>query len=267
MKRLFFIEGVSGVGKSTTAGMLCHELRSRGLAARCYLEGDPDNPVDLFGCAYLTVEHFAGVLKQYHNEADKLLKNSIRTDDYALVRYRGRSADHFRGQLLDWLRNREGFYRTANPVPPDCYTKVFVDCWRRYLGSEAMDEDIAIFDGCLLYHRINDLVSNYDASDQQIIEHLNALLSVIFPHRSYLFYLSAQDVGQRLMEVRKARGDAPVTPERIAVETSRKRRQQAVLEQLPIEKKVFDISDGWDSAIGEMLRIIVDSPRELNGGA
>lgn len=264
MKRLVFIEGVSGVGKSTIAEVLWNELLNRGISARCYLEGDADSPVDLFGCAYLTPAEFADVLEQYPHEADKLLEHSTKTDDYALVRYRDKHTDHFHAPLLEWLKEREGFHRPPNPIPLDCYTKVFVDCWQRYLASGAMVDGIAIFDGCFLYHRMNDLMNNYGASDDQIVEHLNALLSVMLPHRPYLFYLSAQDVGQRLTEARKARGEAPVTPERLAAVTERRQRQQAVMEQLPIEKKVFDISNGWNSAIAEMLRIVEDNPRELN---
>ena len=260
MIRLVLIEGVSGVGKSTTAETLCYELRNRGIAAQCYLEGDADNPVDLFGCAYLTTGDFAGVLKQYPHEADMLLQHSSRTADYALVRYRDRGTDYFHAPLLNWLKEHEGFYRPAHSMPLNCYTKVFADCWQRYLASRAKVDGVAIFDGCFLYHRINDLMNNYGASDDQIVAHLNALLSAMLPYKPYLFYLSAQDVGERLTEARKARAQVPVTAERTAFETNRKQRQQVVLEQIPIEKKVFDISNGWDSAIVEMLRIIEDNP-------
>jgi len=260
MKRLVFIEGVSGVGKSTTAETLCYALRDLGLAARCYLEGDANNPVDLFGCAYLTAKEFAGVLKQHPHEAEKLLRHSNRTDDYTLVRYRDRNTDYFFAPLLDWLKEHEGFYRPAHPMPLDCYTKVFVDCWQRYLASRAMVSDIAIFDGCFLYHRMNDLVNNYGANDDQIIMHLNALLAAMLPHKPYLFYLSAQDVSERLTEARKARAQAPASAECIATEINRNQRQQVVLKQIPVEKRVFDISNGWDSAIVEMLRIIDGGP-------
>lgn len=261
MKKLVFIEGVSGVGKSTTAEKLSCALRNLGIAALCYLEGDANNPVDLFGCAYLTAEEFAGALKRYPHESDKLLQHSTRVHDYALVRYRDRNTGYFRTPLLDWLKEHEGFYRPTNPIPLDCYTAVFVDCWRRYLASGAMVDGIAIFDGCFLYHRINDLINNYSANDDQITTHLNALLSAMLPHRPYLFYLYAQDVGKRLTEARKARAQAPAAAERIVAETRMKQRQLVILEQIPIEKKVLDISNGWDSAIAEMLRIIDGSPQ------
>jgi len=179
MTNIFFVEGVSGVGKTTAVETLCRELGKSGIPAQCFIEGDPSNPVDLFGCAYLTPGEFAGILGQYPHDAGKLLGHSTRTDSYALVRYRDMSADYFHPPLLDFLREREGFYKPKNPMPLDAYTRVFVDCWKRYLASS---EIFAIFDGPFLYHRINDLTRNYGADDDQIVAHLIALLTAMLPH-------------------------------------------------------------------------------------
>lgn len=54
MKKLVFIEGVFGVGKSATAVKLRDTLNDYGFRAVCHLEGNADNPVDFFNCAYLT---------------------------------------------------------------------------------------------------------------------------------------------------------------------------------------------------------------------
>lgn len=262
MINIFFVEGVSGVGKTTAVETLCRELGQMGIPAQYFAEGDPGNPVDLFGCAYLTPGEFAGLLVQHQHEAQKIRENSVVADGYALVRYRDTSADYFQPPLLNWLREHEGFYKPKNPMPTDAYTKVFVDCWQRYLESREAgqngeaDGGISIFDGCFLYHRINDLTHNYGADDYQIVAHLNALLAAMLPHKPYLFYLSAQDVGEKLRAARKARGQDPPTAERIAIEVERKRRHLAVLERLPIEKQIFDISNGWDSAMSAMLSII-----------
>ena len=52
MKRIVFIEGVSGVGKSTMTALLCEKLRDMGYKADCYLEGSHDNPLDPFNGTY-----------------------------------------------------------------------------------------------------------------------------------------------------------------------------------------------------------------------
>lgn len=50
--RLIFIEGVSGVGKSTLTQKICAKLNEMGYAADCYLEGNIANPIDLYNSAY-----------------------------------------------------------------------------------------------------------------------------------------------------------------------------------------------------------------------
>lgn len=46
MARLIFLEGISGVGKSTMARSLCDDLQSKGLSAKAYVEFDYTNPID-----------------------------------------------------------------------------------------------------------------------------------------------------------------------------------------------------------------------------
>ena len=52
MNNIVFIEGVSGVGKTTTAQLLRDKLRDMGYNVVCYLEGDHGNPLDPFGGTY-----------------------------------------------------------------------------------------------------------------------------------------------------------------------------------------------------------------------
>jgi len=49
---LIFIEGVSGVGKTTLTQKLCNKLNEMGHPAKCYLEGDFTNPIDFYHTAY-----------------------------------------------------------------------------------------------------------------------------------------------------------------------------------------------------------------------
>ena len=55
MTELIFIEGVSGIGKSTMVRMLTEELRAEGYRVQPYVEFDFTNPIDFYCTAYLTV--------------------------------------------------------------------------------------------------------------------------------------------------------------------------------------------------------------------
>lgn len=91
-----------------------------------------------------------------------------------------------------------------------------------------------IFDGSFLYHRVNDLIKNYNATDEIIAAHLKALLSAMLPYQPFLFYLLSKDVGELLIQARKSRGQAPATETQIAFKIERKYRQMEILELLPI---------------------------------
>lgn len=118
------------------------------------------------------------------------------------------------------------------------------------------NEDFVIFDGSFLFHRANDLIQNYNATNEMIAAHLKALLSVIAPYNPLLFYLSEKDVGARLIQARKSRGQTTATDTQIAFEVERKSRQMQILELLPIKAHSFDISKGWEKVKDAMLDII-----------
>jgi len=147
---------------------------------------------------------------------------------------------------------------SVNPINIDKYTQVFIDCWRRFLRPDQGNEDFVIFDGSFLFHRANDLIQNYDATDEMIAAHLKALLSAMAPYNPLLLYLSSRDVGARLIQARKGRGQATATDAQIASEVERKSRQMQILELLPIKAHIFDISSSWEKAKNEMMDIILE---------
>ncbi|MCL2812245.1 MAG: hypothetical protein FWD25_10225 [Clostridia bacterium] len=259
MKNLIFIEGVSGVGKSTVTKKLCDTLNRHGFSATCYLEGNPNNPVDLFGCAFLLKEAFDRLLKSFPNNADALMHNSIHEKDYVLVQYRSSDAAYFPSPLSEALERHEGFYMSSQLVPLERYTQVYVDCWHRFLQQNETAVDSVIFDGSFLYHRMNDLVHNYNARNKSIAAFLISLLSAMQPHEPLLFYLFSNDVVVRLIQARKSRRQTPATEARILFEVEKHKRQMQILELLPIKAERFDITHGnWATAIEIMMRIIAE---------
>lgn len=65
MTELVFMEGVSGVGKSTITRALAEQFRSHGYAVREYLEFDSANPIDFYCTACLSVEEYDRLCKAY----------------------------------------------------------------------------------------------------------------------------------------------------------------------------------------------------------
>ena len=54
MTELVFIEGISGVGKSTMVSRIAKDLKQQGYEIKAYLESDFANPIDFYSTAWLT---------------------------------------------------------------------------------------------------------------------------------------------------------------------------------------------------------------------
>ena len=99
MKNIIFIEGVSGVGKSTMTPKICEKLQDNGYTVNCYLEGDTKSPVDSFGQAYMTKIEYENIRIAYPEFIDDLSGNCITGDDYNLVRYRNSKRRYYSPEL------------------------------------------------------------------------------------------------------------------------------------------------------------------------
>ncbi len=260
MKRLIFVEGVSGTGKSTTAAKLHEALNSSGYQASCHLEGDSDNPIDLCWFAYLTRSEFQRLILAYPPYADALAAASIVENDYILVQYQNQQTKFYSPELYGYLRNREACYKAAAPIPIDAFTAIFQNRWRRFLDSEHAERDYAVFDGAFLHHPINDLLRNFDASDEQLFKHSKAILQMIAPLKPVVFYLSSDNVEERLRKARQSRGQNAPTPDQIHFWENRKRCDLLMLENLPMESHIIDVTkDSWDGVIQNIWTTAVDA--------
>ena len=72
---IIFIEGVSGVGKTTITAHLCDKLQSIGYKAKCYLEGDCDNPLDPFKGRYPSSKSLSEFCEAYFQYWQNYVKN------------------------------------------------------------------------------------------------------------------------------------------------------------------------------------------------
>jgi len=212
LKNLIFIDGVSGAGKSTITPKLCEKLRESGYTATYHLEGDIKSPVDSFWNAYLTKDEYTNICRTYPDFVNELSKNSLVGNDYALVRYQDLQRRYYSPELYEYLKEREFCCKPVNtPVPLSIFTEVFSDLWRRFIADEQTSQDFVLLDGSFLHHQINDLIRNYNASEEDIVTYLTELLQTVQSLNPIMFYLTSQDVGERLAKAQDSRGKAAPT--------------------------------------------------------
>ena len=263
MPKLIFVEGVSGVGKSTTTQKLCDKLRGMGYSVDRYREFDFPNPIDFYSTAYFNKEEYDAVLSEYCEFTEDIKGNTVIADDTRLVRYYNQKTPLFSEPLLDLFREREFCWNPINPIPLSVYTRVYTSVWERFGQDTSNQLDYLIFDGSLIHHPINDMTRNYNAMCEQIICHLNTLIETVGSFNPQIVYLSSDDVAERLKKARISRGETPPSDEQIRFWKNRKDMDLNVMRRLLIPYDIHDISqENWDSEIDVMMKQISETAEE-----
>ena len=195
MNKVIFIEGVSGVGKTTMTTQIYKELQNKKYDVSYFLEGTVDNPFDPFGGTYppkITISEF-----------------------------------------------KESYYQY----------------WYQFSESN-FDNKIMITDGTLLHHPINDLIREFNATDDEIANFLCKLSSLIHKVNPIIFYLSSSNVRERLFQARKSRNQSETSDAKIAFWENRKRIDLKVLKSLPVESHVLCVDNGWDSICKKIIKLL-----------
>jgi hypothetical protein len=255
--RIIFVEGVSGVGKSTLSKILCGKLCEMGYAAKAYLEFDFNNPIDFYCTAYYKHDEYENLLMEYSAFSEDIRKNTIFTDYVRLIRYYNRETPLFSAPLLYVLRKREFCWKPENLVPISEYTRVYKTVWEQFAEKANASHDYLIFDGSLFHHPINDMMRNYQVSNEQAVCHVNTLIETVSNYNPLVCYLTSKSVSEQLEKARVSRNQTPATTEQIKFWEERKNMDFAVMQQITIPCDVYDISgEDWNSVINTVIEKI-----------
>jgi len=250
--KLVFIEGVSGVGKTTMVRMLAQELREAGKRVEAYEEFDFRNPIDFYCTAYLTEADYEQLCREYG--AERLAKHTVCAGKARLVRYYDEDTPLFEEPLLHELAAREFCYHPKRLISLTEYTEAYRNVWSDFADELDDSQDIILFDGSLLHHPINDMMRNYGASAEQAAGHVGALIEALGDTDWCVFYLKTEDIRSQLAAARAERGQSAPTEEKTAFWVQRYENDMAVLARLSVPHEVLDVSHGgWDAARRRIL--------------
>ena len=257
--QLLFIEGVSGVGKTTTAQRLCDQLRARVFSVDCYLEFDFANPIDFYCTAYFHQDEYATLLKNHTHLSADIRANTIAAGAARLVRYYNQETPLFLEPLLSTLCEHEFCWNPIHLVSLAEYTSVYKTVWEQFAKSQTSFPNYVIFDGSLLHHPLNDMMRNYHASIEQAAAHVNTLLECVMPLRPQIIYLSSDNIATQLVLARKTRQQPPPTTNQIRFWKKRKQMDDEIIQQISIPYVVYDVSQGdWNTALEAMVAQIAE---------
>lgn len=257
LTKLIFIEGVSGVGKSTMVQTLTKELTALGYKVKSYLEGDYTNPIDFYHTAYFTKHEFNKLCSEYSCYRELINANTIHLDDIRLIRYSNGKKYIFEEPLLSTLSESEFCYHPKKIIPIDKYISIYTKIWNNFQNSLTNVFDFIIFDGSLLHHPLNDMINNYHITGKQTVPYIVALLNSLELSEKFIFYLKTDNISKQLKIARKKRKQSKPTTRQIEFWESRFKDEMIVLNSIYNKYQILDISDnGWDLAKKEILYTI-----------
>lgn len=187
-------------------------------------------------------------------------RTSFFQGEYILLRYQVGRTELYSHELHDELHKHEFCYNPTNIAPLAKFTEVFFNLWQKFEKSVDNKWDYEIFDASLVSHMTNDLVRNYNASETEMVKHLEVLLQTIYPLNPIVFYLSSKNVRERLIKARQSRSQTALTNEQISFWEKRKQIDLPILSRLSVESHIMDISYGnWNSAISEIVSRVTNT--------
>lgn len=265
MTELIFIEGISGIGKSTMVRALAEELRTEGYRVQAYVEFDYTNPIDFYCTAYLTASEYETLCETYRLEADTLKRHTIPAGDVRLVRYYNEDTPLFDEPLLSELVRHEFCYHPAHLVSLEEYTSAYLHVWEDFAAGIDDTCDFILFDGSLLHHPINDMMRNYHIRGEQAIPHVTTLLRALGNRQRQIFYLETGDIRVQLTRAHLDRKQAVPTPEEVEFWQTRHRNDRIVLAHIDETCTLYDVSGGNWNAVREQIKQSLTQSNHIGG--
>ena len=179
MTELIFIEGVSGVGKSTMVSKIAKDLEEQGYKIKAYLEFDFANPIDFYSTAWLTEAEYEALCFRHISERSAIWRYTICVKNGKLIKYYNQDKPLFQEPLLSELKEKEFCYKPEHPVSFAEYTSIYESVWKVFAAGVDEAYDFILFDGSLLHHPINDMMRNYHIAGEQAVSHIVTLLHAL----------------------------------------------------------------------------------------
>ena len=253
MAKLIFLEGISGVGKSTIARSLCEDLQAKGLSAKAYIEFDYTNPIDFYCVAYYSAEEYAVLCRENPENEIAIRSNTIDAGTARLIHYFNEDTPLFEEPLLSEFMQREFCYNPRHPVPFEDYTEAYVAVWKNFAANLAENE-VIIFDGSLLHHPLNDMIRNYDASKESAQSHIWKLLTTLDDVDYTVYYLQTKDIAKQLTTAHLNRGQQPPSKAEISFWERRFDYDMFILRTIP--HRLFTIDNQWEFVEQKILKTV-----------
>jgi len=193
MKRqLILVEGIPGVGKTTTAQNIKKYLDKKGVESKLFIEGNFDHPADYESVACLTEKEYNDLLDNYPINKE-LISNYIYTkNENYFIRYGEIKANRH-------YKNNNAFFKEVMAydiynLALEKYSSLIRAKWESFIKEAEDEECIYIFECCFLQNPLTTLMAHHNMREEYIKNHIQAVEKIIAPLKPIVVFLEPTDL-------------------------------------------------------------------------
>ena len=201
MKKIYFIEGLPGSGKTTMAKKFANHLVTKNYDAVFYQEGDL-HPVDLAWIAILEKNELNSLIERYPSLRNDILFNLKEFNEKYHLAYTQVKINLETKDFYDYCLKYE-IYQSED-------YNYFLDehllLWNEFIEERLTDDKIYVFECIFLQNHINELLLKYDMSIEGLrryFKKFSEVLKGIDVEVIYIKQLNVSDTLKRITEERR----------------------------------------------------------------
>lgn len=276
MKKIYFIEGLPGSGKTTMARRLSKYLESTNEDVVIYNEGDL-HPVDLAWIAILKKEELDLLINRYPSLEKSIRENIKQFEDKFHLAYTKVKIDIKTKDFSDYCSKYE-IYRTEDV---NDFLEEHLSLWKVFLEENKDNDKTFVFECIFMQNHINELLLKYDMSMKDIIKYYKRFQEVLEDIEAKVIYIKQLDVDSTLSRITEERrtNDKSLYKDWIDLVTQyfeetkygkvkgyvgyngalkyfkdRQNIELEVLDKIKIDKKIVSLDKDYDEVFNEIIK-------------
>lgn len=193
MKKIYFIEGLPGSGKTTLSRKLSNYLNQVHEKSMTYSEGDL-HPVDLAWIAILNQEELNDLIDKYPSLEKAILNHIKKVDEKYYLAYTQVNIDE----------STKGFYDDCSKYEiyqiddKDVFFEEHLNLWKQFIDSNKDNDYIYVFECIFMQNHINELLLKYDMSLEEIYDYYDRFQEVLKDIKVKVIYIKQLNIDKTL---------------------------------------------------------------------
>ncbi|MFP4478628.1 MAG: hypothetical protein ACLFPM_04270 [Candidatus Izemoplasmatales bacterium] len=194
--KCIFIEGLPGSGKTSFAKRLYEDLKAMNMKVHFFTEGNP-HPIDLAWIAIFKEKDLIELYDKFPSLVPVIQDELIKEDGLYLLAYTKIKIDQDTKDFYDYCEQFEIYKVNDLNIFLDTHTHRYGN----FVDGHHLEDDIFIFECVLIQNHMNELLINYQASQEEINQYFDQLMKPFKDVKLQIIYIKQNQIENTLKRI------------------------------------------------------------------